>query len=121
MLDWYLTHVRPSFLLNAHANEPALFLSERGRRLGLSSLEARFQTILDLTELSGRHLTPHCLRHSSVTHGALNMSLEAVRRKHGHAFAATTQGYIHVSDEFVGDEIARLVERQVNNAREVEK
>ncbi len=118
ILDWYLTRVRPGFLPFADANEKALFLSERGRRLALSSLEARFQAVIDLADLGGRDFTPHCLRHSSVTHGSLNMSLEANRRKHGHAYAATTQGYLHLPDEFVGDEIARQVERQIKNARD---
>jgi site-specific recombinase XerD len=118
LLEWYLNRVRPTFVRNADANEEALFLSERGRRLGLSSLEARFQVVIDLAGLGGRNLTPHCLRHSSVTHGALNLSLEAVRRKHGHVYAATTQGYIHLPDDFIGGEIAGLVNRQVNSVKD---
>lgn len=117
MLSWYLDSVRPYFLVNADANENALFLSERGRRLGLSTLEARFQDALGRASLGGLNLTPHCLRHSSVTHGTLNgMSLEATRRKHGHVFGATTQGYTHFPDEIVGDEVERSIHRQLNGA-----
>lgn len=117
MLTWYLDKVRPFFLANADANETALFLSERGRRLGVSTLEARFQAAIDAAGLDGRHLTPHCLRHSSVTHGSMaSMSLEAMRRKHGHTFGATTQGYTHFPDEFVGDEVSRLIDRQLDGA-----
>lgn len=117
MLSWYLDTVRPYFLVNADANEGALFLSERGHRLGLSTLETRFQAALDRAGLGGQNLTPHCLRHSSVTHGTLNgMSLEATRRKHGHAFGATTQGYTHFPDEMVGEEVERSIHRQFHGA-----
>jgi hypothetical protein len=44
------------------------------------------------------------------------MSVEAMRLKHGHAFAATTQGYTHVPDDFVNQEINRLVDRQLRDA-----
>lgn len=117
MLRWYMDKVRPYFLVNADANEDALFLSERGRRLAISTLEARFQALIELAGLSGLNLTPHCLRHSSVTHGTMAaMSVEAMRRKHGHAFSATTQVYTHFPDEFVGQEVTRFVERQFDDA-----
>lgn len=117
MLSWYIDCVRPYFLVNADANESALFLSERGHRLGLSTLETRFQDAIDRAGLGGQNLTPHCLRHSSVTHGTLNgMSLEATRRKHGHAFGATTQGYTHFPDEIVGEEVERSIHRQLHGA-----
>jgi site-specific recombinase XerD len=105
LLQWYIEHVRPCFLRNADANEQALFLSERGRRMGISTFEARFQHIITLAGLGGMGFTPHCLRHSSVTHESLRFSTEAVRIKHGHAFASTTQGYNHTPDDFVRNEI----------------
>ncbi|PIU43270.1 MAG: integrase, partial [Candidatus Nealsonbacteria bacterium CG07_land_8_20_14_0_80_40_10] len=68
ILDWYIKNVRPYFMVNADANETALFLSERGNRIGLSTAEARFQHVIDLAGLGGLGFTPHCMRHSSVTH-----------------------------------------------------
>jgi site-specific recombinase XerD len=119
LLKWYMDKVRPGLLVRADANKTAMFLSERGRRLAISTLEARFQGAIDLAGLGGKNLTPHCLRHSSVSHGTMAlMSVEAMRRKHGHAFAATTQGYTHVPDDFVNQEINRLVDRQLRNAME---
>lgn len=109
MLDWYIRKVRPEFLRYADPNETALFLSERGRRLVISSAEARFQKCLQASGLDGLGLTPHCLRHSSVTHESLRFSTEVVRRKHGHSNAAVTQGYMHVPDTFVDREICRVV------------
>lgn len=117
LLTWYLEKVRPYFLVNADANEDALFLSERGRRLAISTLETRFQASLEAAGLAGLGLSPHCLRHSSVTHGTMAaMSVEAMRRKHGHVYSATTQGYTHFPDEFVGNEVSRLVDRQLGDA-----
>lgn len=105
LLDWYVTKVRPFFLRNADGNETAMFLSERGRRIGVSTAEARFQHVLDLAGLSGQGFSPHCLRHSSVTHGTTaGNSAEAMRIKHGHLNVETTQRYCHVPDEFVRDE-----------------
>ena len=116
LLTWYIGSVRPHFLLQADANEPALFLSERGQRLHLSTLESRFQLGLQRANLAGLGLSPHCMRHSSVSHGSMLMSPEAMRRKHGHEFAATTQGYTHFPDEFIGDEVGRIVDQQLGRA-----
>lgn len=121
LLDWYISSIRPHFLINADANETALFLSERGKRLALSSAEARFQFVIDIAGLGGLGFTPHCLRHSSVTHEAMRLSLEAVRRKHGHVFAATTQGYMHVPDEMVDKEINQAIESQLGRLLGKEK
>lgn len=110
LLDWYVTKVRPYFLRNADGNETAMFLSERGNRIRVSTAEARFQHVLELANLSGLGFSPHCLRHSSVTHGTVaRKSSEAMRLKHGHSDAATTQRYCHVPDEFVRDEMENAI------------
>lgn len=121
LMEWYLAKVRPRFLAKADPNEVALFLSERGRRMALSSFEARFQHVLMLAGLDGRGFSPHCLRHSSVSHEALRMSLEANRRKHGHVYAATTQGYTHIGDSHIDEEIRTMIENQLNQIRGKEK
>jgi site-specific recombinase XerD len=109
LIDWYIEFVRPQFALKADPNETALFLSERGRRLCLSGFEARFQHIVSLSGLAGKGYSPHCLRHSSVSHKNLHLSLEANRIMHGHRYAATTQGYMHIPDEDVDREMRRTV------------
>ncbi|MDE2056621.1 MAG: tyrosine-type recombinase/integrase [Betaproteobacteria bacterium] len=116
ILDWYIANVRPHFMINADANESALFLSERGRRMGASTLEARFQHGLEFAGLAGLGLTPHCMRHSSVTHESYRFGIEANRRKHGHAYASTTQIYMHVPDEMVNDEINQAIASQLDQA-----
>jgi len=114
ILDWYINNIRPYFMVNADANEDALFLSERGNRLAVSTLEARFQHIIDLAGLGGLGITPHCMRHSSVTHESLRFSLEMNRRKHGHVYSATTQAYMHVPDQMVNEEITKVVGSQLD-------
>ena len=114
MLDWYVKNIRPYFMVNADANETAMFLSERGCRMAVSTLEARFQHALDLAGLGGLGFTPHCMRHTSVTHESLRFSLEANRRKHGHVYGATTQGYMHIPDEMVNSEINQAIGSQLD-------
>lgn len=115
LLAWYVSSVRPYFLRNADANEAALFLSERGRRIGVSTTEARFQHALEIAGLNGLGLSPHCLRHSSVTHGLMDgKSTEAMRIKHGHTNAATTQVYSHIPDGFVRKEIEDSISRHID-------
>lgn len=116
LLDWYIEKVRPNFLLGKNANEEALFLSERGRRLGLSTLEARFQHILEIAGLAGKGFTPHCLRHTSVTHESLRLSILGNQLKHRHKYAATTQGYMHVPDDFVDREIEKVISQHLDTA-----
>ncbi len=114
LLAWYIQDIRPLFIDVSDANDQALFFSERGRRIALSTFEARFQHGIALAGLEDRGFTPHCLRHSSVTHEDLRFSGEMVRRKHGHTYQATTQGYMHHPDEFVNEEITRAIGSQLD-------
>ena len=114
LLDWYVKNIYPEFLINADANETALFLSERGNRLSRSTAEARFQRVLDLAGLTGKGFTPHSLRHSSVSHESLRLSQEANRRKHGHKYGTTTQIYTHLGDEVIREEITEVVSSQLD-------
>lgn len=118
-LAWYIEYIRPHFARHADPNDLALFLSERGRRMCISTIEMRFQASLDYAGLSGLNLTPHSLRHSSVTHEAMRqMSSEAIRRKHGHVYESTTQGYYHIPDDFVQDEVNRAIKSILGESKD---
>jgi len=114
LLEWYIKTIRPYFLMKADPNESALFLSERGSRLKKSTANARFHLAMQYSGLEEFNFTPHCLRHSSVTHESLRLSVDSVRRKHGHTFASTTQTYMHISDEMMNKEINHVINSQLD-------
>ena len=95
-VDAYITRGRP-MLLASGAGTAALFVNDRGQRLGRQSAAA------DLGELERRagitsHVSPHVLRHSFATHllsgGA---DIRVVQELLGHASVSTTQIYTKVS------------------------
>ncbi len=80
----------------AGPEEPALFVSQRGRRIHPRTVERRLQRWAE-EQGTGRHLYPHLLRHSFASH-LLESSgdLRAVQELLGHANIATTQIYTHL-------------------------
>jgi integrase/recombinase XerC len=80
----------------ADPDEPALFVSARGRRLSHRAIQDRVGHWARRLGLS-RNVHPHMLRHSFATH-VLESSgdLRAVQELLGHADIATTQIYTHL-------------------------
>jgi integrase/recombinase XerC len=91
----YLRQGRWAFLGGSASD--ALFLNRRHKPLGVRDIRALVERYGDRA-LSGRHVTPHTLRHSFATHllegGA---DIRAVQELLGHSSVATTQRYTHVS------------------------
>lgn len=80
----------------AHAEEPALFVSQRGTRLSVRMIQTRLKQ-LALRSGLGVHLHPHMLRHSFASHVLQSSGdLRAVQELLGHANIATTQVYTHL-------------------------
>lgn len=76
--------------------QPALFISHSGRRLGHRAIQQRL-ALLGRTRGIASHLHPHLLRHSFASH-LLESSgdLRAVQELLGHANLSTTQIYTHL-------------------------
>jgi integrase/recombinase XerC len=107
VVEQYLSEVRPAFGCREH---PALFVTERGSRISLPYVNERFAEIRREAGLD-EMLTPHCLRHSYVTHLAeLGWAAKFIQDQVGHSHAATTAIYMSVGDDFKD----RLVRAAIN-------
>ena len=80
----------------ASAQEVALFVGARGRRIGAAGVWKRLQNWTKLSGL-GQSVHPHMLRHSFATHVLQSsQDLRAVQEMLGHASISTTQVYTHL-------------------------
>jgi integrase/recombinase XerC len=90
------------------ADAPALFLSDRGRRLSARAIE---DLVAKYSKLAGlaKHVTPHSLRHSTAT--ALiraGIGIEVVAEVLHHRSLDTTRGYVHLVGEEIHAAVAAL-------------
>lgn len=97
LVQAYLQYAREEFAPGAQ--EPALFLSQRGTGMTRNRFWQILKSYLAQTGLP-RETSPHTLRHSFATHllegGA---DLRAIQEMLGHASLSTTEIYTHVSPE----------------------
>jgi integrase/recombinase XerD len=76
-------------------NSPVLFIARGGRKL---SRQRVWQMVVTASVASGRHASPHMLRHSCATHMVENgADLRTVQTILGHADISTTQVYTHLA------------------------
>lgn len=109
VMEWYLAVVRP--LYGVCDDEPALWLSEQGRRLGRSAIDVRFKILVEIAGYDRADISVHGLRHMSVSHEAeAGVSLHFTQQRHGHAHASTTQQYTHLPEEFIRNAARKLVD-----------
>jgi integrase/recombinase XerC/integrase/recombinase XerD len=101
----YLERGRPA--LAPPPDEPALFVSRRGRRLSASDVRRRLARWVREAAVAGK-VSPHTLRHSFATHllegGA---DLRSIQELLGHASVSTTQVYTRVEPGRLRSQYAR--------------
>ena len=98
----YLSNGRPALLTRAGKNgesawatSPFLFIGSGGRKLTRQRI---WQMVGQASASSGRHASPHMLRHSCATHMVENgADLRTVQTILGHADISTTQVYTHLA------------------------
>jgi len=92
-LSSYLRDGRP--LLAAQRNSPFLFIARGAKKI---TRQRVWQMVGVASASSGRHASPHMLRHSCATHMVENgADLRTVQTILGHADISTTQVYTHVA------------------------
>ncbi|MCB1645134.1 MAG: tyrosine recombinase XerC [Pseudomonadales bacterium] len=88
---------------NATADDHALFISERGKRISTRNVQARLRQAGMLQGVQGR-LHPHMLRHSFASHMLeSSRDLRAVQELLGHADISTTQIYTHLDFQHLAE------------------
>ena len=95
---------------------PGDVLTERGTRIAGAYITERFAELRDEAGPPGE-LTPHCLRHSYVTHLAeLGWATRFIQDQVGHSHAATTAIYLSVSDDFKDRMVRAALDDQLATA-----
>lgn len=91
----------PLRALLAAADEPALFVGRRGKRLSVRAIQLRLQQ-LGVKQGIVQHVHPHALRHSFASHVLQSSGdLRAVQEMLGHASITTTQIYTHLDFQYL--------------------
>jgi integrase/recombinase XerD len=101
-LGQYLSQGRPDLLRkgtgkneDGPGTSPFLFIATGGRKLTRQRI---WQLVGQASAASGRHASPHMLRHSCATHMVENgADLRTVQTILGHADISTTQVYTHLA------------------------
>ena len=92
-LTVYLRDARPT--LAAERTSPFLFIAQGAKRI---TRQRVWQMVNTASAQTGRHASPHMLRHSCATHMVENgADLRTVQTLLGHADISTTQVYTHVA------------------------
>jgi len=87
------------YLIIRFDNNEALFISERGNRISIDSINYMLSKYLKIAKLSEKY-TAHKLRHTSASLMLTNgVGIRTIQDILGHASLATTQKYTHVQDE----------------------
>lgn len=97
--------------LHADADEPALFVSDRGGRISVRRVQVLVRAAGRTAGLS-RVITPHLLRHSASTElASMGVPLSVLQGILGHASVRTTERYVHIRDRQRSEAVNAFGER----------
>lgn len=88
-------------------DEPALFISNRNKRISKRRVQQIVENTIKLAELDGKGITTHKLRHTSATlmYQYGEADILALKELLGHSSTVTTEIYTHISNEQVRNAI----------------
>jgi len=88
----------------------ALFISKKGNRLAIRTMEDNFKKVLKKTEFNTHfNVTCHTLRHSFASHLNDNdVDILVIQSLLGHASARSTEAYIHPSMDKIREAMEKL-------------
>ncbi len=100
--------VRGQFKNNELNN--ALFISKKGNRLAIRTLEDNFKKLVKLAKLQAHfNITCHTLRHTMASHlNDKGTDILVLQSLLGHATTRSTEIYIHPSPDVVRDALEKL-------------
>lgn len=100
LADYLVVRESTCKIVKNPADKNALFLSQKGTRLGNRQVELLLEKYLAKIGLSGQGLSPHKLRHTAATmmyqHG--NVDIHILQEILGHTNLSTTEIYTHVAN-----------------------
>ena len=87
----------------ANTDEPAMFISQRGTRISVRSVQLRLKQMAQEKGLN-IDISPHTLRHTFASHMLeSSQNLRAVQELLGHADISTTQVYTHLDFQHLAE------------------
>lgn len=107
VLSEYITVRR---CLHKSEKSMALFISKKGNRLAIRTMEDNFKKVLKKTEFNTHfNVTCHTLRHSFASHLNDNdVDILVIQSLMGHASARSTEAYIHPSMDRIRQALEKL-------------
>lgn len=100
--------VRSAF--HEHAATPAMFVSKKGNRLAIRTMEDNFKKVVTRSELETPFpLVCHTLRHTFASHLNENeVDILVIQSLMGHSTPKSTEGYIHPSHKQIRKAMEKL-------------
>ena len=100
--------VRPHFYNSS--KEEALFISKKGNRLAVRTMEDNFKKLVNTSGLKERfNVTCHTLRHTFASHlNDKDVDMLVIQSLMGHASSRSTEPYIHPSYRRIKEAMERL-------------